>query len=169
MSAFSAGMLLAIYGGEVKPTMNIIRYQTSDLTPRSPFDRLPSLRDLFDSAFPLTSPVSGRSAGWSPALDVYEDGEKITVQVELAGLKNEDFDLSLEDDVLTISGQRKSETREGESFRRERTSGSFRRSITLPSPVKPEEVKAAYQDGILTVTLPKAEEAKPRKIQVELN
>lgn len=151
--------------------MNIIRYKTSDLTPRSSFDRLSSLRDLFDSAFQLTSPVSGRSAGWTPALDVYENGENVTVQVELAGLKKEDFDISLEDDVLTISGERKSETeaKEGESYRRERTYGSFRRSVTLPSPVKPDEVKAAYQDGILTVTLPKAEEAKPRKIQVELN
>ena len=151
--------------------MNIIRYKTSDLTSRSSHDRLSSLRDLFDSAFQLTSPVSGSSAGWAPPLDVYESADHVTVQVELAGLKKEDFDLSLEDDVLTISGERKSqaETKEGESYRRERAYGSFRRSVTLPAAVKPDAVTASYQDGILTVTLPKAEEAKPRKIQVELN
>jgi HSP20 family protein len=93
------------------------------------------------------------------------------VQVELAGMKKEDFDISLQDDMLTISGERKSESekREGESFRSERSFGAFSRSITLPSPVKAEEVKATYEDGVLTVTLPKAEEAKPKKIQVNLN
>jgi HSP20 family protein len=102
---------------------------------------------------------------------VYEDADKVTVQLELAGVKKEDFDISLQDDVLTISGERKSESekREGESYRSERSFGSFSRSVTLPSPVKSADVKATYQDGILTVTLPKAEEAKPRKIQVELN
>jgi HSP20 family protein len=93
------------------------------------------------------------------------------VQVEMAGMKKEDFDLSLQDDTLTISGERKSESekREGESFRSERFFGSFSRSVTLPSLVKVDEVKAAYEDGVLTITLPKAEEAKPKKIQVNLN
>jgi HSP20 family protein len=151
--------------------MNIIRYKTTDFTPRSSLDRLSSLKDLFDSAFQLANPISSFSGGWTPALDVYEDDEKVTVQVELAGLKKEDIDLSIEDDVLTISGERKSESerKEGESCRRERVYGAFRRSVSLPAPVKSDAVKAAYQDGVLTVTLPKAEEAKPRKIQIELN
>jgi hypothetical protein len=81
--------------------------------------------------------------------------------------KKEDFDISLQDGVLTIaSGSRAAE---GESLRSERSFGAFSRSITLPSPVNTEAVKAAYEDGVLTVTLPKAEEAKPKKIQVELN
>lgn len=156
---------------ERKITMNIIRYNTAQLTPRSSFDRLSTLKDLFDSAFQLSGPMSGPSSAWSPSLDVFEDEEKVTVQVELAGLKKDDIDISLEDDVLTIAGERKSEkeAREGESFRRERIYGSFRRSITLPSAVKADSVAAAYQDGVLTITLPKAEEAKPRKIEIELN
>ena len=146
-----------------KYTMNIIRYQNPALSTWPRFDRRASWRDLLDSAFEL----SHASPGWIPALDVYDDEDTVTVQLEVAGVKKDDFDLSLEDDVLTISGQRESER--GESFRSEREFGSFSRSITLPSPVKAEEVKADYENGILTVTLPKAEEAKPKKIQVSLN
>lgn len=142
--------------------MNIIKYQNPRLATWPRFDGLTSWRDLLDSAFELSS----ASPGWLPALDVYDDADKVTVQLEVAGVKKEDFDLSLEDDVLIISGQRQSER--GESFRSEREFGSFSRSITLPSPVKADEVKADYEDGILTVTLPKAEEAKPKKIQVSL-
>ena len=75
----------------------------------------------------------------------------------------------MQDDVLTISGERKSESHDGESFRSERFFGTFSRSVTLPSAVKADEVSAAYEDGVLSVTLPKAEEAKPKKIQVNLN
>ena len=151
--------------------MSIIRYRTPELATWSPFNRLSSLRDLLDSAFQLASSAPESASGWLPALDVFEDDEKVTVQVELAGMRKEDFDISLQDDMLTISGERKSESekREGESFRSERFFGRFSRSVTLPSPVKAEEVKAAYEDGVLTVTLPKAEEAKPKKIQVNLN
>ena len=151
--------------------MSIIRYRTPELATWSPFNRLSSLRDLLDSAFQLASSAPESTSGWLPALDVFEDDDKVTVQVELAGMRKEDFDISLQDDMLTISGERKSESekREGESFRSERFFGRFSRSITLPSPVKAEEVKAAYEDGVLTVTLPKAEEAKPKKIQVNLN
>jgi HSP20 family protein len=147
--------------------MNIIRYRAPELTTWSPFDRLSSLRDLLDSAFQLAS--SAPASGWAPALDVFEEDDKVTVQVELAGMKKEDFDISLHDDVLTISGERKAESHDGESFRSERFFGSFSRSVTLPSAVKADEVSAKYEDGLLTITLPKAEEAKPKKIQVSLN
>jgi len=151
--------------------MSIIRYRTPELATWSPFDRMSSLRDLLDSAFQLASSAPDFTSGWTPALDVFEDDAKITVQVELAGMKKDDFDISLQDDVLTISGERKSEgeKREGESFRSERSFGAFSRSITLPSAVKTEEVKATYEDGVLTVTLPKAEEVKPKRIQVNPN
>lgn len=151
--------------------MSIIRYTTPKFTSWSRFDRLSSLRDLFDTAFSATGSASGHTEGWIPALDVFEDEEKVSVQVELPGMKKEDFDISLHDDVLTISGERKAETesQNSASYRRERTFGSFTRNVTLPSAVNSDGVKANYQEGVLTVTLPKVEAAKPRKIQVELN
>jgi HSP20 family protein len=150
--------------------MNIIRYR-NDSTVWSPFDRLSSLRDLLDSAFQLAGSGPDLGPGWSPALDVFEDESKITVKLEVAGVKKEDFDISLEGDLLTISGERKaeSETREGESLRSERTFGPFSRSITLAAPVKADEINAVYEEGTLTLTLPKTEEAKPKKIHVSLN
>ncbi|HVQ20665.1 MAG TPA: Hsp20/alpha crystallin family protein [Terrimicrobiaceae bacterium] len=150
--------------------MNIIRYR-NDPTVWSPFDRLSSLRDLLDSAFQLAGSGPDSGLGWSPALDVFEDENKITVKLEVAGVKKEDFDISLEGDLLTISGERKaeSERREGESFRSERSFGRFSRSITLAAPVKADEINAVYENGVLTLTLPKTEEAKPKKIQVRLN
>lgn len=151
--------------------MKIIRYNNPELAAWSPFHRLSSWRDLWDSAFPLAGAGAGFPAGWLPPLDVYEDDDRITVELEAAGMKKEDFDISLQDDTLTVSGKRnvESERSEGESFRSERSFGSFSRTVALSSPVKAGEVSANYQDGVLTVTLPKAEEARPKKIQVNLN
>lgn len=161
------GTVYAYSLGKVKITMNIIRYRTPELATWPQFNRLSSLRDILGSALQF----SNLPEKWAPALDVFEDEDKVSVQVEVPGMKKDDFDISLHDDVLTVTGERKaeSEQQKGESFRRERVFGSFRRSVTLPAPVKGDEVKASYQDGILTVTLPKAEESKPRKIQVNLN
>lgn len=148
--------------------MSIITYRTPEYTTWPGFGRWNTAKDLWDAAFQLTSNSGNRS--WAPALDVFENEDAVTVRLEVPGVKKENFDISLHDDVLTISGERKSPTREeGESFRSERYFGAFRRSVTLPVRVKGEAVSASYQDGILTVTLPKAEEAKPRKIQVNLN
>ena len=149
--------------------MRLISYPPQ-VSPWTSFDRLSSLRDLLDSAFQLASPGPQTARGWSPALDIYEDADHVTVKLEAAGLKKEDFDISLHDDNLTVSGERKSETeqRDGESFRSERFFGQFSRTITLPAPVKADGVSATYADGVLTITLPKAEEAKPRKIEVNV-
>ncbi len=105
---------------------------------------------------------------WSPVLDVQEDKDNFRVRVELPGLKREDITVSIEDGTLVISGERKNETAdEGtEVHRQERYYGKFSRALTLPSAVAADQVKAAYKDGILTVTLPKAEEAKPKTITV---
>jgi len=150
--------------------MNIIRYNTPSLTPWSSIDRVSSLRDLF-SAFPLAGFGAETSSRWAPSLDVLQDGDAVTVKLELAGMKKEDFDIALEEGVLTISGNRsaESESNEGTGLRRERVFGSFRRTVTLPAPVKADAVTASYTDGVLTVTLPKAEEAKPKKIEISLN
>lgn len=133
-------------------------------------DRLSSIRDLFDSAYALASNGPGTDRNWSPALDVYEDKDTILVELELAGVEKESFDLSLESDVLTIRGERKESDNKqnGESFRSERFFGTFTRSVTLPSPVQPDKVQATYKQGVLTVELPKAEEAKPKKIDVKI-
>lgn len=143
--------------------MSIIRYRTPELAAWTPFDRLSPLRELLDSAYRLAGSAGARA--WSPALDVYEDADTVTVKVELAGMKKEDFEISLEDGALTVSGKRELEENR-ESFRSERFFGSFSRTIALPAPVKQDDVKATYEDGILTVVLHKADEAKPRKITV---
>lgn len=143
--------------------MNIIRYRTPELAAWTPFDRLSPLRELLDSAYRLAAESPG-SRGWAPVLDIYEDADKVTVKVELAGMKKENFEISLEDGALTVSGRREGESRD--SFRSERFYGSFSRSVALPAPVKPDDIKAVYEDGILTVVLHKAEEAKPKKITI---
>src|SRR5450755_2812502 len=129
------------------------------------FGRLSNLQDELDRLF--ESPMTG----WAPALDVHEDADKFSIRVELPGLKREDIGVSLQDGALVISGERKTEkVEEGvEIHRQERFYGKFQRALTLPAPVAADKVKAAYKDGILTVTLPKAEEAKPKQIDVSVN
>ena len=155
--------------------MSIIRYQTPELSTWSPFDRLTSLRDdlnrLFDSSLPGFTRDAGLFSGWVPVLDVYQDKDNVHVKAELPGMKKEEIGISLHEGVLSITGERKhdEESKQGESFRSERFFGRFHRSVTLPTAVDSAKVTAAYKDGILTVTLPKAEEAKPKQIQVNVS
>lgn len=108
-------------------------------------------------------------SGWSPALDLYQNSDNVIAVVELPGMRKEDIDVSLHDGMLTIAGERPTSSGEGENAERtERFSGKFRRSITLPTRVDAGKVSATYKDGILTVTLPKAEEAKPKKVEVTI-
>src|SRR5436190_2364128 len=152
--------------------MNLIRYQAPDSAPWPALDRWSNLRDELNSFFDMPfSSGSGRTSqlftGWSPALDLYETGDHLSAFVELPGMRKEDIDISLHDGTLTISGERKRESTNGEKAQRtERYVGTFRRSITLPTRVDPSKVGATYQDGILKVILPKAEEAKPKQIKV---
>lgn len=153
--------------------MSIIRYQVPELTHWSSFDRLASLRDQVNRLFDWTAPSrdSGLFSGWSPALDVFDSKDQLVVKVELPGLKKEEIEISLHDGTLSVSGERKVETEaaEGQSFRSERYFGKFQRSVTLPTAVDPGNVKASYRDGILTVELAKAEEAKPKHIEVSVS
>ena len=152
--------------------MNLIRYQAPDSAPWSALDHWGNLRDELNSFFDMPFWSSfGRTGqlftGWSPALDLYESGDQFVAVVELPGMRKEDIDISLHDGTLTISGERKRESANSETAQRtERYVGTFRRSITLPTRVDTGKVNATYQDGILKVTLPKAEEAKPKQIQV---
>ena len=102
---------------------------------------------------------------------MHEDNDNVYVRVELPGMKKEDIDLSLHEGSLSISGERKLEEKhqEGEMYRAERFFGRFQRTVALPTPVQNEKVKAQYKDGLLTVTLPKAEEAKPKHIDVNVS
>jgi HSP20 family protein len=153
-------------------TMDLIRYQTPDAAPWLALDRWSNLRDELNSFFdiPFWSGF-GRTGqlftGWSPALDLYENGDHLIAVVELPGMRKEDFEISLHDGTLTVSGERKRKSTNGEKAQRtERYVGAFRRSIALPTRVDASKVNATYQDGILKVTLPKAEEAKPKQIKV---
>jgi HSP20 family protein len=151
------------------------KWQRQDLSVWPTFGRLFGLRDELDRLF--ESPLSNLTRSsqllsvWNPALDLYEDKDNVIVTAELPGMKKEDIDVSLHDGSLSISGERKrGEKFEGaEIYREERFVGRFQRTISLPSAVDGAKVKAQYKDGILTITLAKAEEAKPKQIEVSVN
>jgi len=135
-------------------------------------NEITNLRDeinrLFEAPFAEWTRGSDVLNAWSPALDLYEDKDNLIVRAELPGLKKDEIDISLHDGTLVVSGERKNEKKyEGsETSREERFFGKFQRSVELPKAVDPNAVKATYKDGILTVTLPKTEDAKPRQITV---
>ncbi len=152
--------------------MNLIRWQRPTLTTWPGFGRLSDLRDEIDRLF--EAPLAGFAnashllSGWTPALDVYEDKENFVVKAELPGMKKEDIDVSIHDGGVSLSGERKGETKhqDAEVYRAERFFGRFQRTVTLPAPVAADKVKAQYKDGVLTITLPKTEEARPKQINV---
>lgn len=113
--------------------------------------------------------VTSRGA-WTPPVDIFEnDAKEIVLKAELPGLRREDIDLTIENSTLTIKGQRRPDqgVREGQYHRVERTHGSFSRSFTLPNTVDGSAVRAEYRDGVLTITLPVRQDARPRQIQVD--
>lgn len=154
--------------------MSLIRYQTPTNPGWPTLGRLSNLRDELDSLFelPFLSNLANQTqlfSGWTPALDLYQSNDNVVAVVELPGMRKEDIEISLHEGMLTISGERKHESGENDKAERsERYVGKFRRSITLPTRVDASKVNATYKDGILTVTLPKAEEAKPRQIKVNV-
>ena len=151
--------------------MSLIRYQSPEVAIWPAFDRWSTLRDEMNSLFDL--PMIGYArqgqlfSGWTPPLDLYQTNDNVVALLEVPGMRKEDINISLHDGMLTIAGERKSQSIDGENAERsERFSGKFRRSISLPTRVDAGKVSAAYKDGILVVTLPKAEEAKPKKVEV---
>lgn len=155
--------------------MKLVRFQSPLLAAWPAFNRLSDLRQeidrLFESPLAELAETPSLFAGWTPAIDVYENKENIVVAAELPGMKKEDIDVTLHEGTLSISGERKSESKAeaGETYRTERFFGRFQRTVSLPTPVAADKVKADYKDGILTVTLPKTEEAKPKQINVSVN
>ena len=109
----------------------------------------------------------GRGA-WAPSVDIYENKDQIVLEAELPGMKQEDFDLTIENNVITLRGERRFEkTDESDNYHRvERSYGAFTRSFTLPQTVSADEARAEYSNGVLRVTLPKREETKSRRIEV---
>ena len=109
---------------------------------------------------------SGRT--WFPAVDIKETEEALEFRVELPGLAKDDVEITIENSVLTIGGERKFEQEtKGENYHRlERSYGTFSRSFTLPAGVRAEKIEAAFDQGVLKITLPKEEESKPRKISI---
>lgn len=150
----------------------LARWQRPEFATWPRFGRLNDLRDEIDRLFEVPLAELARTSqilsGWTPALDVYEDKDHLYVRAELPGMKREEIELSLHDGSLSVSGERKTEEKykNAEVYRAERFTGRFQRTVTLPTPVKADEAKANYTDGVLTVTLPKAEEAKPKQIHL---
>ena len=107
---------------------------------------------------------------WTASVDVAEHDNEYVVKVELPGVSKDDVNITLQDNVLTIRGEKKEEkeTKESCYHRVERSYGSFQRSFRLPTTVKSDKVDASYKDGILTISLPKVEEAKPKQIEVKV-
>jgi len=154
--------------------MSIIRYQAPELHAWPSLDRWSNLRDDLNSLFEMPFWAGFGRTGqlfteWSPALDLYQNNDNVVAVVELPGMRKEEIEISLHDGTLTIGGERRKESSTGNNEKAERSEryiGKFRRSIALPTRVNANKVTATYRDGVLTVTLPKAEEAKPKQIQV---
>ena len=133
-----------------------------------PFQDLLAIQDEMNQAFGRARQSQGGGRVWAPALDISERKDAYVVTVEVPGVNADDLDITLEDGLLTIQGERHvtSESSEQQYHRVERRYGSFRRSITLPSHVQADAIEASFENGVLEVVVPKAEEAKPKKITV---
>lgn len=146
-------------------------------TTRRPQESISSLRRLsnaLDEAFG-TWPFQGEGSGaitsaWLPPCDVFEDQNAVKIVAEVPGVRPEDVKLSLENNLLTIRGEKRqqAEERTERVHRYERSYGTFERSFALPSTVDPDKITAHYENGVLTVAIPKAERARPREIPVKV-
>ena len=144
--------------------MNLIRWQ--------PLPELDTFSDSMNRMFddPLFRLAPGQVAGaWLPAVDIEEEGDRVVLRAEIPGVSRDGIDVSVENGTLTLRGEKKQERPidAENAYRLERFYGSFSRSFVLPTRINAEQIKATYRDGVLEVVLPKAEEARPRKIKVQ--
>ncbi len=148
--------------------MNIVKYD--------PFGELRSLQNemncLFSSSFLRGEGSEGDQimrGAWNPSVDIFENQNQVVLEAELPGMKSEDVEISIENNVLTLRGERSFEKKdESDNFHRvERSYGSFTRSFTLPPTVSSEDATAEFQNGVLRLTLAKREDAKPRRIEIK--
>ena len=111
-------------------------------------------------------------ADWAPSVDIEEEEDKYVIKADLPGVDKKDIDVKLENGVLSIRGEKQTESETGKGTKRHRTErfhGSFARSFTLPDAVKADKVDASYKDGVLSLTIPKEEEAKPKSIDIKVS
>ena len=154
---------------------SLTRWQRPAVGGWSGLERLSDLREeidrLFEAPLAQLAQTSQLLSGWTPVIDVFEDKDNFYVNVELPGMKKDQIELSLHEGCLSISGERKvaKTSEESDVYRAERFFGRFQRTVSLPAQVTADKVKAQYKDGVLTVTLPKAEEAKPKQIDVSVS
>jgi HSP20 family protein len=154
--------------------MAIVRWNPTRELATFPTDILSMQREInrmFDDFFRSDRDDSSLLAqNWKPAVDIVEDNDAYVAKVELPGVNKDDVKITMQDNVLTIRGEKKTENKgkEGNMHRVERFYGSFQRSFSLPTSVKSDKIEAEYKDGILTVSMPKAEEAKPKHIEVKV-
>lgn len=150
--------------------------QTGTLTWWDPFSDLLDMRTEMDRLF--GSFLGGTPASmavaeglWAPAVDIHETKDGFLVKAELPGMKQEDIQITIVDNTLTLKGERRreSEVKDGGYTRIERAYGTFQRALALPSVVDASKVKAKYKDGVLEIELPKKEEAKPKEIKVQVS
>ena len=140
------------------------------MTRWEPFRDLARIQDEMARLFEDRRFAAGESVGWTPACDIYEDEDGVSLRFELAGVDPKDVEVRFENGVLTLKGERKLEKEEKKEnyLRVERSYGSFTRSFTLPSTVDPDKVKAEFKNGLLRIAIPKREESKPRAIKVSV-
>ena len=141
-----------------------------------PFHDLITLQDRMNQIFEQTLARSrGDREGvmastWSPAVDIYETTDSLVLKAELPGLTKDDIDIQVRENMLTLKGERRheKEVKEEHYLRVERIYGTFQRVFTLPTSIQPDKIRASFKDGVLEVTIPKAEAAKPKHIKVEV-
>ena len=131
-----------------------------------PFNELMNLQRRFSNAIDQSDATQGT---WAPAVDIFEQGDDLVIRAEIPGVDKENIDIDVENNTLTIRGERKrdQEFKRESAYRMERIYGSFARSFTLPRTVDASRITAGYKNGVLELKLPKAEEAKPKKIEIQ--
>src|ERR1700688_3747506 len=139
-----------------------------------PFRGISTLQDQFNRLFNESfrnHPEESALTTWAPAVDIYETPDELVVKADLPDVNEKDIDIRVENNLLTIRGERKFEKAVSEEnyLRVERAYGSFSRSFSLPNTVNPESIHAEYKNGVLTINLPKREESKPRQVKVSVN
>jgi HSP20 family protein len=143
--------------------MNLVRWD--------PFRDLSMLQSRVNRLFgdTLLGQAGEEFRGWAPVVDIFERGDDLVLRAEIPGVRKEDLDLRVEGNVLTLRGERTRDEKVAEEnyHRIERSYGAFSRSFTLPSTIDASRIDASYKDGVLELILPKAEEAKPKRIEVK--